>query len=119
MSIFPTPPSGSFGFTFRLALDGTFYRFQYKWNLRDTSWYLDIGNDAGEATARNMRMVIGEDILAPHQSQGSDSVPQGVLSVVDTTNQGIEAARDELGARVLVMYEEVATSSFAFEVSGG
>lgn len=107
MSLLPTPPDGLFGFTFRIALDGTFYRMQYKWNIRDNSWYLDIGNDAGVATVRNLRMVIGTDILEPNRAQGSELVPQGTLSVVDTTNSGVEAEREELGGRVLVTYDEV------------
>lgn len=108
MSMVPTPPDGSFAYVFRMQLDGTFYRFQYKWNPRDTSWYLDIADDKGSATVRNLRMVIGDDILAPHRSLGQDACPQGNLSVIDTSGAGLEALREDLGVRVIVDYVEVA-----------
>ena len=101
----PTPPLGDFIFPFRIDLDGTFYRLQYRWNPRDSSWYLDVATDAGVSTARGLRLVIGTDILAAHQSQGVDNIPQGVLSVVDTSGNGIEAERADIGVRVIVTYE--------------
>lgn len=104
----PTPPDGEFIYPFRIELDNIFYRMQYRWNIRDSSWYLDIATDAGVSTVRGMRMVIGTDKLAPHRSLGSDNCPQGILTVTDTTGQGREAAREDLGVRVIVTYLEVA-----------
>lgn len=101
----PTPPLGDFGHSFRVDLDGTFYRMQYRWNPRDFSWYLDVATDAGVSTVRGIRLVIGTDKLDPHKSQGVDRIPQGVLSVVDTSGKGIEAERVDIGVRVIVTYE--------------
>jgi len=102
----PTPPASSFGFLVRVNLEGVFYRLQFKWNGRDESWYLDIGDDGGNATVRNLRLVIGDDILAPHKSIAAAKCPQGNLRVVDTEASGVEAERDELGGRVLLLYDE-------------
>ena len=100
----PTPGPADFGFLYRIQIEEVFYRFQFRWNVRDNSWYLDIGDDAGNAIARSMRMVLGEEILRPHKAL---AIPQGNLRVVDTTGKGIEATRTEFGQRVLLEYVEV------------
>ncbi len=103
----PTPPADSYGWIARVNLEGIFYRLQYRFNGRDETWYLDIGDDGGNGTVRNLRLVIGEEILEPHKAIGVESCPQGNLRVVDTSRADKEAERDELGGRVLLLYDEV------------
>jgi hypothetical protein len=102
----PTPPDGVFSYIYRINLDGDFYRFQWRWNLRDLSWYLDVGDERGNATVRNLRLVIGDDLFEPHKGLGAGQCPQGSLRVVDTSGTYVEADRDELGTRVLIFYDE-------------
>jgi hypothetical protein len=99
----PTPPQSSFVFIVRLFIDGIPFRFQYRWNSRNTSWVLDIGGSDGVAIVRNLKMTIGTDILAPHRAL---EVPQGNLRVVDTAKSGVEPTREEFGGRVLLLYDE-------------
>lgn len=107
---FPTPPVSAFSYTFRKQLDGIGYRFEYRWNTRDKSWYLDVGDDTGAATIRNVRMLIGDDLWAPFRALGGESCPQGTLNVVDTIGTGVDTGdRLLLGDTIQVEYVEVAT----------
>jgi hypothetical protein len=99
------PPRGEFGFRNRQTLDGTTYIFQFSWNLRAGFWHLALGNSSNISTVRNLQMVIASDILKPFQY--NTDVPQGVLSVVDTSDTKLEAERDEFGVRVVLRYTEV------------
>ena len=100
----PTPPEGVAKWQVRVELDGTFYRLLYKWNVRDLSWYMDIADDTGTALVRSRRIVLASDILRPFRYK---AVPQGTLSIVDTTGEHKEATLEDLGDRVLVRYTEV------------
>jgi len=100
-----TPPRGEFRFRYRMSLDGTVYAFQWRWNERDQSWYLDLGDASLVSTVRDIRMVIGTDVLAPFQAL--TTVPPGVLDIVDTSNSNLEATRDDFGTRVLPRYTEI------------
>ena len=52
-------------------------------------------------------MVLSNDnILAPYQA--NPDVPQGTLTVMDTSMSNTEATRDEFGTRVVARYLEVA-----------
>lgn len=99
------PPRGEFRFRNRQILDGITYTFQFNWNKRAGFWHLVLGNSSNVSTVRNLQMVIASDILAPFQY--NTDVPQGVLSLVDTSNTKVEAARDEFGGRVVLRYTEV------------
>lgn len=102
-----SPPRGQFRFRNRQILDNTIYVFQFNWNVRHQAWDLALGNSSNISTVRNLRMVLATDILKPYQS--NTDVPQGVLSVVDTSNSDLEAERDEFGKRVVLRYMEVET----------
>ena len=101
------PPRGEFGFRNRQTLDGITYVLQFNWNLRAGFWHLAIGNASNISTVRNLQMVIAPDILAPYRYNTATDLPQGVLSVVDTSDTKVEASRDEFGVRVVLRYEEV------------
>lgn len=102
----PAPGVDDFEVIYRIELDGTFFRFQFRWNPRDNSWYLDIGGDDGLAVVRNIRMVIAGGITDPYKAL---AIPQGDMSVVDTTETGVEAERIEFGDRIQLRYTEVET----------
>ena len=95
----------AFRFRNRQVLDNIIVTFQFNWNERDQLWHVALGNSFNVSTVRNLRGAIAKDILAPHQS--NPDVPQGVLSIVDTTGSDVEAERDEFGGRVVMRYTEV------------
>lgn len=101
------PPRGEFRYRNRQALDNVTYTFQFNWNLRAGFWHLAIGNASNVSTVRNLQMVIANDILAPYRYNTDTDLPKGVLSVVDTSDTKVEAARDEFGVRVVLRYTEV------------
>lgn len=101
-----TPPLGVFRFAYTVTLDGSVFSFFFRWNRRDSSFYLDIGDDNGVAVVRDVRMVLATDVLAPYKSV---SVPQGSLNIVDTSNADLEATLEDFGDRVQLQYVEVGT----------
>jgi len=102
----PTPPAEDGKWMVRVDfLEGAFYRLLFKYNVRDSSWYFDIANDAGVAQVRGRRVVLGTDILAAWKTY--KEVPQGVLSIVDTTGLNVEPTKDTLGDAVKLEYVTV------------
>lgn len=99
------PPRGEYRFRNRQILDGVTYTFLFAWNLRASLWHLALGNSSNISTVRNLQMVIAGDILKPYRY--NVDIPQGVLSVVDTSDTRVEASRDEFGGRVVLRYTEV------------
>ena len=105
--ILPTPTLAEFGRIYRLDLDGTFYRFRFIWNPRSNLWGMDLGSNDDVDIVRALSMVVSADILEPFRAL---AVPQGTLSVVDTSGAGLDpVARTDFGDRVQLQYEEVAT----------
>ena len=98
-----TPPLGVFRWVLRKQLDGVFYRFLYRWNLRAGAWYLDIGNDSGQAQVRGVKVCLGADKLRAYKYR---DVPQGDLRVIDSTGTGTEPTWRDLGERVVIEYVE-------------
>lgn len=103
--VLPMPTPFEFGRFYRILLDGDFFSFTFIWNARHDSWQLTIGSGDNVDVVRNLRMVVLEDILRPYRALG---VPQGTLSVVDTSGQQRDPGeRVEFGDRVQLQYTEV------------
>lgn len=84
----------------RLELDGETYELRTYWNARNTSWYLDILDSDGAALLEGKRIgtYTWLNRNVPSMSGSLIAVP---LDTLDTTDPG----RDDLGDRVIIMYE--------------
>ena len=98
-----TPPVGVYRWLLRQRFDGRFFRLFYKWNPRIGFWMVDVANDTNEAQIRNVKMCLGQDKLRIYKYR---DVPQGELSVVDSTGTGTEPTLEDFGGRVMVQYTE-------------
>jgi hypothetical protein len=83
-------------------LDSVAYSFDFRWNHRDSGWYLTLGDAEGTPLAHGIRVVLGPDLLA--MFPGREGFPAGVLVAVDSSGQELEAAQDDLGSRVKLYY---------------
>lgn len=101
--IVPPPPFGLYRYSYRITVDNVPFRFLFRYNPRDVSWYLDLGDASGVALVRGIRLVIGTDLLRAHKTR---RIPQGSLDVVDKSGDSIESGKDDLGGRVVVTYTE-------------
>lgn len=101
----PTPPNGLFRWRIRIEFEGVFYKILYRYNRRDGFWHMDWADDQGIAIVRSLRLVLNDDILKPYKT--ALDLPKGTLFLTDTSGQGRESGKDDLGGRVLLKYTEV------------
>lgn len=100
MVVLPVLPEGSH-FTFSTELDGTSFGFEFRWNNRDSGWYLFLYDGNGDPLAQNVRVVLKTSLLGQTVRAG---FPAGYLYAEDSTGQDVEAALTDLGSRVQIFY---------------
>ena len=86
-------------FTFSTELDGVSFGFEFRWNNRDSGWYMFLYDGNGDPIAQNVRVAVKTSLLGPTIRAG---FPTGYLIAKDTTGQDAEAGLTDLGARVKI-----------------
>lgn len=86
-----------------VILDGVSYQIQLLWNGRSNSWSMAIYNAATELLVGSIRAVANFPLLKYFTDL---ELPQGDLRFWDQSGAGIDPGRDDLGTRVLLVYEE-------------
>lgn len=118
--ILPFQPSLA-NYTVSVTLLNIEYIFQVRWNQRDTAWYFDLLDDTESPIYSGIKVVLGAFL----GSRCTDPRwPIGVFVATDTSNQGLDAGFNDLGARVQVVFYQLselqqvlATGSSATPVS--
>jgi hypothetical protein len=87
-----------------VELEGTSYGFELRWNERAGCWAIDFLDRDGSALLAGKRVALGIPLAA--RAAHDSALPPGQLVAIDTTGKGIEAALDDLGARVQLLYVE-------------
>jgi hypothetical protein len=88
-------------YDFEIELDGRSYVLTFNWNGRDSSWYFSIADNAGTPLLSGRKLALG----APFLRRFADArLPPGELRLFDTTGKDVEAGRNDLGSRVLLVY---------------
>ena len=83
-----------------VSLEGADYRFSFAWNYRASYWAMSID---GVISGLALRVGVSEDLL---RYVPSTSKPPGKFYLVDTSGQDLDPGIDELGGRVLLLYQE-------------
>jgi hypothetical protein len=99
--LLPIVPQGA-DFSFVTQLDGVAFTFGFRWNWRDSGWYLTLGDAEGTPLAQGLRVVLRTSLLG--KAPFRQGFPQGYLYATDTSGQDVEAAQDDIGSRVKVYY---------------
>lgn len=91
----------------RVTLGGIVYQITLRYNDRAGCWRMDLADDTGNALAaglavRNSGLPINSALF------GHQGFPAGLLLALPTALPGTDANLDELGARVLLLWEEAA-----------
>lgn len=98
--------AGVYHYRQRVKLDGTFYRIEIHWNPRARLHAMGLYTSAGAPLIRSIFLTLGDHLLRAYGP--APGLPPGKFHVRDTHGRNTEAGPDELGARVLLLYEEVA-----------
>lgn len=104
MVILPLVPSVAHS-DFTTTIAGETYRFEQRWNARDNdgagAWYLDAFAIDETPVFRGVKIVLGT-FLARHANH--PLTRDGVLIAFDRSDARADAAFDDLGTRVIVVW---------------
>lgn len=104
MAQFIIPIAGSDAhFDLDVELSGTVYTLQLLWNTRAGHWTLSILAYQGAPIVAGQ--VLRAD-WAPILRQLDTRLPAGRLLLVDTSDEGRDPTEDDLGVRVLLVYDD-------------
>lgn len=100
-------PTGPASFQ-TITLEGVTIGLRIWWNARAQVWQIDVSDAGGADLASGMVLAIGVPLLRRFGNRSD--LPPGVLMAMDTSGQGLEAGREDLGARVRLYYDEASGS---------
>jgi hypothetical protein len=84
-----------------VALGENDFRLTFAYNTRDDRWYMDIAKADGTALVNGVPMVVDTPLLLRYTNP---ALPEGYLIATDTTGEGIEAAKEDFGDRVQLIF---------------
>lgn len=102
MSLIPIDPVDAH-FSLEVDLDGATYLLEFLWNTRGEFWTLSILDAAEAPLVMGIRIVAAWELLAQYSD---DRLPGGRLLTVDMSGLGIDPGRDDLGKRVILVYDD-------------
>ena len=91
-------------FDMEVELSGKIFTLEFKWNTRAAFWSASIREFQGDY------IVAGEAVRSDWQlfkrHYGLTTMPEGRLLVVDMSGEKRDPTRDDLGVRVLLVYDD-------------
>lgn len=87
-------------FSFVTELSGTAFTFEFRWNRRDSGWYVHLGDAEGNPLAQGVRVVLGLPLFGGPKP----GFPAGAVVARDLTGQDVDATQDDLGQRVVLYF---------------
>lgn len=93
--------------TFQVELDSVTFTLTLFYNDRDGGWYLTIADPANNPILANQRVVV-DYFIGWKQRAYNTAMPAGSIQFIDTTGQGLDPALADLGARVQMVYFDLA-----------
>lgn len=90
-------------YDFGVDLEGSSFTFELRWNPRAGAWFLSVYDAAGDLLIAGRRVVLGVSLFGPNFDE---RLPPGFLCAIDTGTTGEDPGRDDLGGRVVLVYDE-------------
>lgn len=90
----------------RTTLDGQVFQIYIRYNSRAGMWRMDLQDDAGTTLAAGLSLR-NAGIPANGCIINLQGFPAGLLLAVPVTDAKTDANLEELGARVLLMYQQL------------
>jgi hypothetical protein len=99
----PLLTDGTPHYTVETTLEGTGYLFEFRWNARDDSWYMQISDTSENVLLAGVRVVADFPLTSRFTKAG---LFPGALFAVDTGGEGVPPTLTDLGSRVVLVYFE-------------
>jgi hypothetical protein len=105
MTLYKIPISGAADgpFYFTVDLGGTNYQLKFQFNERDSAWYMDILDTAGNPMRSGIKVVVNFPLLTRWRD---DLRPPGELAGIDLTADPIDPTMERLGEDCVLYYNE-------------
>ena len=87
-----------------VSLDGSVYLLAFRWNTREGAWFMDISDANGDLLKPGIKLVCDWPLTSLRDTD--PGLPPGMLSVFDQGGAQVDPTLDDLGTRVLLLYEE-------------
>lgn len=88
-------------FSFVSDLEGVAYTFEFRWNDRESGWFLTLGDGEGVPIVAGVRVVVNYPLL----SRFTDArLPTGFLFAFDSNGLDEDPAFEDLGRRTILTY---------------
>lgn len=102
-------------YTMQVVLDSTTYTLRFRWNVRESSWYMDVMTETKEPLRNGLKITVG----VPIGFRVVDArFPQGRFFAKDTTHTNVSPGETELGDRVVLLYYSEAETLETIEELG-
>ncbi len=88
-------------FSFATELEAVAFTIEFRWNDRDSGWYMQIGDSDGTPLISGIKVVTGILLLGRATSK---LLPKGDFMAIDTAGTMTDPAFEDLGRRVQVVY---------------
>ena len=103
MQVIPFTPSDN-NVKLTVPVDSSQYVFYHRWNARENAWYLDLYQQDFTPILLGIKLVLGtyfgRNCADPFFETYS-------LSLIDTTNTGVDPGFDDLGDRVVLALNSI------------
>ncbi len=84
-----------------VVLSNKVYKLKYVYNVRDAAWFLSISKQDDTALLNGVKIVVSWELLSKFKDE---ELPPGELFVLDKTGTGLPIEKNDLGARVELIY---------------
>lgn len=84
-------------------LDGATYTLSFLWNTRESCWYFDLADAAGDIIVASVKVVVNFPLIFRVTDPRR---PPGFFTAQDTTGKGRNPGIADLGDRVAFLYWE-------------
>lgn len=103
-------------YVMQIVLDSVTYALRFRWNTRESAWYMDVSTDTEEPLRNGLKVIINQPIGS---RVVDERFPPGRFVAFDTTNSDIAPGETDLGDRVqLLYYSEEETLETITELEG-
>lgn len=95
-------------FDLQIALEAVNYTLLFRWNLRESSWYMDIYDEQGVTLIVAGLKLVADSLLGIVRTGRK---PPGAFIALDTSGLGVDPGLNDLGVRVKLLYYTLAELS--------
>lgn len=86
-------------FSVATELNDATWVFEFRWNARGAQWVMSVSDGDGNPVASGIPVVLGLPLL-----RGRVKGLGGEIMALDTSGQGVDAAFEDLGRRVVLVH---------------